>query len=45
MLSEIRGRKVYFSFDNDDVGICGGCIGAESNKSSGVGFLIAWRVT
>lgn len=32
MLSEKRERKVYFSFENDDVGICSGCIGAESSR-------------
>lgn len=44
MLSEKRERKVYFRFENDDVGICGGCIGVESSKSLIVGFLIPWRV-
>lgn len=44
MLSEKRERKVYFSFENDDVGICSGCIGAESSRSLVVGFLIPWRV-
>jgi len=40
-----KGAEMYiFCFENDDVGICGGCIDAESSKSLIVGFLIPWRV-
>ena len=40
MLSEDRGRKVYFGFGNDDVDIYGGWIGVESSKYLVTGFLI-----
>lgn len=40
MLSEDRGRKIYFGFGNGDVDIYGGWIGVESSKCLITGFLI-----
>lgn len=40
MLSEDRGKKVYFGFGNDDVAIYDGRTGVESTKGVVIGFLV-----